>query len=80
MSTAKEKEGTLKVARKIAHSYIQGSFHKTIIWFFNRKFAGQIEYHNRIKEMKDRVLQSRLFYMARLSIRIEGKIWSFPDK
>ena len=38
------------------------------------------EWHDIFQVMKSRGLQPRLLYPTRLSIKIEGKIRSFPDK
>ena len=38
------------------------------------------EWHNILKVMKEKKLQSRLLYPARISFKYEGKIKSFTDK
>ena len=49
-------------------------------WSFSRDSAGQREWQDIFKVLKGKNLQPRLFYLARISSKIYGKIKSFSDK
>ena len=38
------------------------------------------KWHNILKGLKEKKFQPRIFYSAKLSLRIKGEIRSFPDK
>ena len=47
--------------------------------FSTETFQDRREYYEMFKVMKSKDLQPRLFYPARLSFKIEGKLKSYPD-
>ena len=46
----------------------------------NRNSAGQREWQDILKVIKEKSLQPRLLYPARISFRFKGEIKSFTDK
>ena len=49
-------------------------------WSFNRNSSGQKGMAGPVKVMKDKNLQSRLLYPAKISFKYEGEIKSFTGK
>ena len=58
----------------------QGSLNKVSNWLLNGNTPSQKRMAKIFQVMRTRGLQPRLLYPARLSIKIEGQIKSFPDK
>ena len=56
---------------------IQGKSHQAD---FSRETTSQRKWHDIFKVMKEKNLQPRILYPARLSFRFDGEIKSFPDK
>ena len=48
--------------------------------FSSETFQARSEWCELFKVMENKDVQPRLFYSARLSLKIEGEIRSFPDK
>ena len=61
---------------------IQGNSHQAISWFLNKLETLQTrkEWHDIFKVMKGKNLEPRMIYPARLSLRFDGEVKSFPDK
>ena len=78
MPKVKDKEN-LKSKRK-EFSYLQVSSHRVSADFSKETLEARRDWQEIFKVMKNRDLQPRLLYPAKLSFRIEGQIKSFPDK
>ena len=48
--------------------------------FSTETLQARREWHDILEVMKGKNLQPRILYLARLSIRFDGEIKSFPDK
>ena len=61
-------------------SHIQGNPHKVTSGFFCKSLQPRREWHDIFKVLKEKNLQPRIFYQARLSLRIIKEIKNFSDK
>ena len=75
----KNMEKIIKAAREKELVMCKGKPHKAIR-FFSRNFIGQKGVANIFKVLKKKKSLTKIPYLACLSLRIEGKINSFPDK
>ena len=73
-------ERILKAAGDIKEVTYQGSPIRLAIDFSMETLQARREWQTIFQVMRTRGLQPRLLYPARLSIKIEGQINSFPDK
>ena len=82
MSQVKDKERTLKSARKKETVTYRGVPIRLSTEFFKKKKTVQMRrgWQEVIKVMKSKDLQPRLLYPAKLSFRMEGQIKCFPYK
>ena len=71
IAKVKVKERILKAASK-KQSHIQGNLHKASSQF--KISAGQKEWHDISKVLKEKNVQTRILSSATLSFRIKGKI------
>ena len=79
LTKTKHKEGILKAARKKQQVTYKGNpIHLTAD--LSAETAGQKGMAGYIKVLKEKNLQSRLLYPARISFKIDGEIKSFSDK
>ena len=75
-----DKERILKVARGKKEVTYKGDLIRIAADFSMEMLQGRREWQKIFQVMRTRGLQARLLYPARLSIKIEGQIRSFPDK
>ena len=80
MAKFQDKEKTLKAARGKKLVTYKGSPIRLATDFSMETFQARREWQKIFQVMRTRGVQPRLFYPARLSIKIEGPIRSFPDK
>ena len=81
MAKFKDKERILKAAREKQEVTYKGALLKLAADFSMEMLqARRREWQKIFQVMRTRGLQPRLLYPARLSIKIEGQIKSFPDK
>ena len=59
---------------------IQGNSYKVTADFSAETLQARREWHDILKVMKEKNLQLRLLYLARISFRFNGEIKSFTDK
>ena len=78
MANLQDKERILKAARETKEVTYKGAPIATD--FSMERFQARREWQKIFQVMRTRGLQPRLLYPARLSIKIEGQIRSFPDK
>ena len=75
-----DKERILKAAREKQEVMYKGSPIRLATEFSMETLQARREWQEIFQVMRTRSLQPRLLYPARLSIKIEGQIKSFPDK
>ena len=80
MAKFQDKERTLKAAREKQEVTYKGAPIRLATDFSMEMLQARREWQEIFQVMRNRVLQARLLYPARLSIKIEGQIRSFPDK
>ena len=78
MAKFQEKERILKATREKQEVAYKGALIRLAADF--SMFQARREWQKIFQVMRTRGLQPRLLYPARLSIKIEGQIRSFPDK
>ena len=76
----KDKERILKAAREKQEVTCKGALIKLAADFLTQTLQARREWQEIFQVMKSKGLQPRLPYPARLSIKMEGEIRSFPDK
>ena len=80
MAKFQDKERILKAAREKQEGIYKGAPIRLATDFSMETLQARREWHKIFQLMRTRGLQPRLLYPARLSITIECKIKSFPDK
>ena len=80
MAKLQDKERILKAAREKQEVTYKGTPISLAADFSMETFQARREWQKIFQVMRTRGLQPRLLYPARLSIKIEGQIKSFPDK
>ena len=80
MAKLQDKERILKAAREKQEVTYKGATIKLAADFSMETLQARREWQEISQVMKTRGQQPRLLYPARLSIKIEGQIRSFPDK
>ncbi|MBB1186370.1 hypothetical protein, partial [Klebsiella pneumoniae] len=71
----------LKTKREKRIPHKQGNPHKAISRFLPRNLAGwEKEWNDIFKNLKDKNLQPRSLYPAKISFKYDGEIKTFPDK
>ena len=80
MAKFQDKERILKAAREKKEVTYEGAPIRLAADFSMETFPVRRERQKIFQVMRTRSLQPRLLYPARLSIKIEGQIKSFPDK
>ena len=75
-----DKERILKAAREKKEVTYKGASIRLATDFSRETLQARREWQKIFQVMRTRGLQPRLLYPARLSIKIEGHIRSFPDK
>ena len=80
MAKLKEKERILKAAREKQEVTYKGAPIRLAPDFSMEMLQARREWQKIFQVLRTRGLQPRLLYPARLSINMEGKIRSFPDK
>nr|KAF6469826.1 hypothetical protein HJG59_011183 [Molossus molossus] len=76
----KDKERILRVARDKQQVTYKENPIRLSADFSQETLQARKEWHEVMKVMKNKDLNPRLLYPARLSFKIEGQIKSFPDK
>ena len=77
---AKVKDRILKAAREKQHVIYKGTPIKLSADFSAETLQARREWHNIIRLMKRKSLQTRMLYPARLSFRADGESRSFTHK
>ena len=80
MANLQDKERILKAAREKKEVTYKGTPIRLAADFSMETLQARREWQKILQVMRTRGLQPRLLYPARLSIKIEGQIKSFPDK
>ena len=80
MTKFKDKERTLKAAREKQDITYKGAPIMLATDSSTETLQARKEWQEIFQVMKTKGLQPRLLYSARLSIKMEGQIRSFPDK
>ena len=80
MAKFQDKERILKAAREKKEVTYKGAPIRLATDFSLEKLQARREWQKIFQVMSTRGLQTRLLYPARLSIKIEGQIRSFPDE
>ena len=80
MAKFQDKERILKAAREKQKLKYKGAPKRLAADFSMETLQVRREWQKIFQVMRTRHLQPRLLYPARLSIKIEGQIRSFPDK
>ena len=80
MTKIKGKEELLKAAREKRQITYKGTPIRLTADFSVETLQARRRWHDIFKVMKGKNLQSRLFYLARISFRFDGEIKSFTDK
>ena len=80
MAKLQDNERILKSAREKQEVKYKGASIRLVTDFSMEKLQARREWQKIFQVMRTRGLQPRLLYRARLSIKIEGQIKSFPDK
>ena len=80
MAKFQDKERILKAAREKHKVTYQGATIRLAANFSMEMLQASREWQKIFQVMRTRGLQPRLLYPARLSIKMEGQIRSFPDK
>ena len=76
----KDKEKLLKAAREKQQITYKGTPIRVTADFSAETLQARREWHDILKVMKGKNLQTRLLYPARISFRFDGEIKSFTDK
>ena len=80
MAKFKDKERILRAAREKQEVTYKGALIRLPADFLMEMLHARREWQEIFQVMRTRGLQPRLLYPARLSIKTEGQIKSFPDK
>ena len=80
MAKFQEKERILKAAREKQEVTYKGAPIRLAADFSMEMLQDRRKWQQIFQVMRTRGLQPRLLYSARLSIKMEGQIRSFPDK
>ena len=80
MAKFQDKKRILKAAKEKQEVTYKGAPISLATHFSMEMLQGRREWQKIFQVMRTRGLQPRLLYLARLSIKIEGQIKSFPDK
>ena len=80
LNKIKDKEKILKAAREKKQITYKGTLIRLSADFSAETLQARREWHDILNEMKGKNLQQRLYYPARLSFRLEGKINTFTNK
>ena len=80
MAKFQDKERILKAAREKRKVTCRGFLIRLAADFSKESLQARREWQEKFQVMRTRGLQPRLLYPARLSIKIEGQIKSFPGK
>ena len=80
MARFQDKERMLKAAREKKEVTYKGAWKRQAADFSMETLTARREWQKIFQVMKTKGLQPRLLYPARLSIKTECKIRSFPDK
>ena len=80
MAKFQDKERILKATREKQEVTYKGAPTRLAADFSKDTLQARREWQKIFQVMRTRGLQPRLLYPARLSIKIEGQIRSFPDK
>ena len=80
MAKFQDKERILKAAREKPEVTYKGAPIRLAADFSMETHQARREWQNIFQVMRTRSLKTRLLYRARLSIKMEGQIKSFPDK
>ena len=80
MAKFQGKESILKAAREKQEVTYKGAPIRLATDFSMERLQARREWQKTFQVIRTRVLQPRLLYLARLSIKTEGQIKSFPDK
>ena len=80
MAKFQDKERLLKAAREKQEVTYKGAPIRLATDFSKEMLQARGEWQKILQVMRTKGLQPRLPYPARLSIKIEGQIKSFPDK
>ena len=80
MAKFQDKERILKAAREKQELTYKGAPIRLVVDFSRETLESRREWQKIFQVMRTRGLQPRLLYPARLSIKREGQIKSFPDK
>ena len=80
MAKFQDKERILKAAREKQEVTYKGALTRLAADFSMETLQARREWQEIFQVMKTRGLQPRLHYPARLSIKMEGQISSFPGK
>ena len=80
MAKFKDKERILKAAREKQEVTYNEALIRLAPDFSTKTLQARREWQEIVQVMKSKGLQPRLLYPARGSIKMEGKIRSFPDK
>ena len=80
MAKFQDKERILKAAREKQEVTYKGAPMRLAADFSMETLQARRQWQDMFEVMRTRGLQPRLLYPARLSIKIEGQIKSFPDK
>ena len=80
MPKVKDKERILKAAREKQRVTYKGVPIRLSADFSKETLKARRDWQEVFKVMKSKDLHPRLFYLAKLSFRMEGQIKCFPDK
>ena len=80
MAKFQDKEKILKAAKEKQEVTYKGTQIRLAVDFSMETLQARREWQEIFQVMRTRGLQPRLLYPARLSIKMEGQIRSFPDK
>ena len=80
MAKFQDKGRILKAAREKQEVTYKGAPIRLAADFSMEKIQARRKWQKTFQVMRTRGLQARLLYRARLSIKIQGQIRSFPDK
>ena len=80
LAKIKDKEKLLKAAREKQQITYKGTPIRLTADFSAETLQPRREWHDILKVMKEKKLQPRLLYLARILLRFDGEIKSFTDK
>ena len=80
MAKFQDKERMLKAAKEKQEVAHKGAPIRLAADFSMEMLQARKDWQEIFQVMKNKGLQPRLLYLARLSIKMEGQIWSCPDK